>query len=304
MKTVFAPSLGKNVRLGGRRRPVTFNRRLHFHSVLRTALPPPPDSTNYETAAMTALRAMFLNDQLGDCVCAGRAHRIGILTANAGTPFVYTDDQVLTEYERIGGYKPGDPSTDQGCDMAHAADDGVANGYADSSKDEGWIDVDATNQNQVMQAIYLFEDGDLGIELPDAWLTSMPSANDFVWDVAGDPNPQNGHCIQIVDFDKVKGARISTWGLLGWLTWAALAKYGAKSAFGELIIHINQDQLDKASQKAPNGVAWSDLTAAFDSMGGNVLVPTPVEPPVPPTPTGVTLAQAQAALAALPGWPS
>ncbi len=239
---------------------------------------------------MTALRQMFLNDQLGDCVCAGRAHRIGVLTANAGAPFVYTDAQVLGEYERIGNYKPGHPETDQGCDMSVAADDGVAHGYADGSKDAGWVDVDADNQAEVMQAIYLFEDGDLGMELPDAWLASMPTGNDFTWDVAGDPNPENGHCIQIVDYGP-KGVRISTWGLVGTLTWAALAKYGRKSAYGELIIHVSPDQITKATQRAPNGFDYATLVTYFNSLGGHAVVPpppAPLPPPTPPAPSSFT----------------
>lgn len=298
MKLVHAPHLNQSIVVGGRKRPVSYNRRKRLCTVLRASLPSPPASTNYETPAMTALRQMYLNDKLGCCVCAGRGHRIGVLTANSLVPFVYSDAQILTEYERIGKYNPADPSTDQGCDMATAADDGVSHGYADGSKDLGWVDVDATNKTEVMQAIDLFEDGDIGFELPDAWLQSMPSGNDFVWDVAGDPNPENGHCVQIVDYDTVKGVRISTWGLLGWLTWPALAKYGAKSAYGEVIIHINPDQMIKASQKAPNGVAWTELISDFDSMGGHVTAPTPapVTPPAPVPSLGVTQAQAEAAV--------
>lgn len=308
MKKVLAPHLGRHVVVGGRRRPTTFSRRLQAHTLLQANLPAPPNSTHYETVAMTALRKMFLNDQLGDCVRAGAAHRIGVLTANAGAPFVYSDAQVLTEYERVGGYVPGRPDTDQGCDMSVSADDGVTHGYADGSRDAGWISVDATNKTEVMQMIYLFEDGDLGIELPDAWLQAMPNGDNFVWDVAGDPDPNNGHCIQIVDVDIDRGARISTWGLLGWMPWRALAKYGAQSAYGELIIHVNVDQLIKATQKAPNGFDWSTLVTYFDQMGGHVPVPTPPVPPTPPipspTPAGFTPALAtQIAKAALDNAP-
>ena len=316
MKLIHAPHLDRYVVLGGRRRPTSYARRLRLPTLLGTDIPPPPAMTSYETAAMTALRRMFVNDTLGDCVIAGRGHRIGILTANAGSPFVYTDAQILTEYERIGSYNPSDPSTDQGCDMSTAADDGVSKGYADGSKDAGWIDVDATNRMQVMQAIELFEDGDIGFELPAAWVDSMPSADDFVWDVAGDPVPDYGHCVQIVDYDDTRGVRISTWGLLGWLTWPALAKYGARAAFGELIIHVNSDQIIKATQKAPNGFDWAKLVTFFDEMGGKVPMPAPAPTPAPPhpaptpvppapAPTVVTLAQAQAWAAAglAASWP-
>ena len=268
MKHVFAPHLGHDVILGGRRRPKSYARRLKMKHVMGGVLPNAPSVTSYETAAKTALRKTLLNDQLGDCVIAGRGHRIGILTANAGASYVYTDDDARIEYERIGHYDPSDPSTDQGCVMSDAADDGVTVGYADGSKDEGWIDLDATDKLEVMQAIYLFEDVDLGMELPDAWLASIPSSDDFVWDVADDPNPDNGHDVQLVDYDTTKGARVATWGLIGWLSWAALAKYGARSVFGELIVHVNADQLDKAKSRAPNGYDWSTLEGFFRVMQG------------------------------------
>ncbi len=280
-KLVHAPHLGHDVRLGGRRRPIAPSIALNARHILRADLPAPPSSTNYRTAASKALRAMLMNDSLGDCVCAGRGHRIGVNTANAGAPFVYTDAMVLADYEAIGGYVPGDDSTDQGCDMATAANYGVSHGYADGSKDVGWLSIDATNKTEVMQMIYLFETIDFGVELPDAWISPFPSADGFVWGVAGAPDPQNGHCFEGVDY--------------------------------ELMVHLNADQINKAMQKAPNGVDWAKLIAFFDEAGGHVPVPTPPPAPGPsPTPppapvpappvTGsTTLAEAQALVTAVFG---
>jgi hypothetical protein len=235
-------------------------------------------------------------------VIAGRAHRIGLLTGYAtGTPFLYTRDEVLAEYGRIGGYN-GKPSTDNGCDMTEAANDGVNVGYADGSKDIGWIAFNAEDKTEVMTALYLFEVADLGMCLPDAWIDPFPGADGFKWDVAGDPDFNNGHCVQLIDYTP-DGGIVATWALEGLETFKALAKYGSQSASGELIIHLNQDQLDKAMQRSPDGVAWADLIAAFNSMGGNIPVPSPAPPgpgpgpaPTPPQPpsSGVTLAQADA----------
>jgi len=284
---VHAPHLNRNIVLGGRKRPKHPAHAVKLRNILRTAIDLPA-TTNRRAKADKSLREMFLNDTLGDCVIAGRGHRIGELTGfSTGSPFVYSKDQILTEYERIGGYDPKDPSTDQGCDMTVAANDGVQVGYADGSKDVGWVSINAADKNEVMTAIYLFEVGDLGTSLPDAWISPFPSADGFKWDVAGKPNDENGHCYQIVDYD-TDGVWIDTWGLYGKQTWKALAKYNIDSAGGEFLVHLNQDQLVAAIQKSPDGVAWGDLIAAFNAMGGNVQpIVNPPAPPAPPGPTPV-----------------
>jgi hypothetical protein len=45
------------------------------------------------------LSQMYENDQLGDCVIAGCGNVEGVITANAGDQVVYTDEQIITEYE-------------------------------------------------------------------------------------------------------------------------------------------------------------------------------------------------------------
>lgn len=310
MKKIFAPHLNHHVVLGGRKRPKSYARRPLFSLLTRdagVALPTPPDSTSYHNPALAILRRMFLNDTRGDCVIAGRGHRIGVLTSNTGKPFAYTDAQILAEYERIGGFDPNNPdATDQGCSMSEAADDGVTHGYADGSKDLAWVDVDATSKLDVMRMVYLFEHGDLGIELPDEWINPFPQEG-TVWDVAGPGNPENGHCVQIVDYNST-GVVISTWGILVTMTWAALAKYGSREAYGELIAHLSPDEMVAASQKAPNALDWHTLVTYFNGMGGKAPIPpappapapqpAPTPAPAPPTPGPtpvfvVTLADAE-----------
>lgn len=321
MKHVFAPHLGHDVRLGGcDLRLVPYHHSLKFAHVIDDATTPtPPTSTNLAPAAAASLDNIDGNDTLGCCVIAARAHRIGLLTgaANPGKPFCYSLAQIIAEYGRIGDYVQGDPSTDQGCDPVASANDGVHVGYADGSKDLGWVSVEGGNFAHVMLAFYLVENLDLSMALPDEWVNAqMPQKNGDVWDVAGPPNPEQGHNVEVIDYDATKGVLVDTWGLRVWVTKAALAKYGVQSAGGMLIAHINADQLAKAQQKAPTGVDWATIITYFDqSLGGTVVIPTPTPPPAPtpaptpaphPAPTPVTapaatLAQAQAILAT--GWP-
>ena len=309
VKSVFAPHLNTTVKLG-RKRPVAKCPRLSLKNYLKTALPiTPPPGVNYSAKAATALSNIYLNDQLGDCVIAGGYHVIGVETGNAtGTPFVATTAQITKDYSAIGGYVPGDPSTDNGCDEQTALNYWTHTGFADGSKLVGWMAVDATNMQECMAAMYLFENLYFGIELPDTWINPFPSASGFVWDV-GTPDPNNGHCVMGMGYNG-QGVQIDSWGLLGTITWAAIAQLCAGNGGGELYVMLSADQLAKGQAKAPNGLAWTQLLTDFNTMGGNVPVPAPAPAPAPspapapapspaPAPAGsLTLAQAQAAAAA------
>ena len=230
LKRVSCPSLGRMIAFG-RRHPVALGPRLKMSRYLLGSLPAPPASCDWTAAALEALRQMYGNDVLGDCVIAAGYHIEGVETGNAGDMFIATEAQIEKDYGAIGGYVPGDPSTDQGCDEVTAMNWWAANGFADKVKPLGWISVDPTNKTEVMQALYLFENCMFGIDLPDAWVNPMPSASGFTWDAAGSPDPENGHGFNGAGYDSA-GVKICTWGMLGKITWAAIAKYAAQSADG------------------------------------------------------------------------
>ena len=317
IKEVYAPHLGHNVKLG-RRHPVAPCPHLSFGRYRLQNLPAPPTGCDYSAKALPSLDNIFLNDVEGNCVIAGGYHIVGVETGNAATIFLPTSAQLNADYSAIGGYVPGNPNTDNGCDEQTALNYWTSHGFANGTKLVGWLAVDASNQTEVKQAMFLFENLYFGIDLPDAWISPFPSANGFVWDVAGEPDPDNGHCIVGVGYANTtmtrrgsivgytaNGIIVDTWGMLGILTWAALAYYCVPSNGGALYVMLSPDQLAKGASKAPNGIAWSDLIADFDALGGNIPVPSPVPPsptppappappaPTPPAPTGVTLQQAQ-----------
>ena len=212
-------------------------------------LPMPPTFVDYASKAVDALANVYENDVLGDCVIAGGYHCVGVWTGNAGAaPFVATRDQIIADYAAIGGYVPGDPSTDNGCDEQTALRYWSQKGFADGSKIAGFCGVDATDIRETMTAIYLFEDLLLGIELPDEWLRDTYAET---WSIAGDPNPANGHCVVVVGYDG-RGVQIATWGMIKTITWSALAKYCAPSSGGEMYVLFDRDELE-ATGKSPAG---------------------------------------------------
>jgi len=287
LKRVFCPSLNRMIAFG-RRHPVAVGPHLRLSRYLLGSLPAPPSTCDWTAAALKALAQMYGNDTLGDCVIAAGYHIEGVETGNAGDLFIATLAQILADYGAIGGYVPGDPSTDNGCDEVTAVNWWVANGFADKVKPLGWISIDPTNKTEVMQALWLFENCLFGVDLPDAWVNPMPSTSGFVWDAAGDPDEDNGHGFNGAGYDST-GVKICTWAMTGTITWAAIAKYAVQSADGQLLLLITPSQLAKGMSKAPNGIDWTSLIADFDAMGGNVPVPAPAPAPTPtppaPTPT-------------------
>jgi hypothetical protein len=260
----------------GRKRPVARCPRLSLKNSLMKGIPSPPAKCDYSTKASAALSQVYLNNSLGDCVIAGMAHVVGVLTGNAGSkPVIYTNQQIIALYGAIGGYKPGVPSTDQGCDEQTALNfwenDGAPIGS--THKIAGWMSIDGTNPEEFRTALWLFENLYFGLELPDTWVNPTPSRSGFVWDTAGQPDPNNGHCVVGVGYN-AKGVTIATWGMTGLMTNAAIAKYATMAGGGELYAVISQDGINKAVQKAPTGFDWSQLVADFDSMSGRP--PTPV----------------------------
>lgn len=256
---------GRTFRLGRNRPTVAPKFRLRDYP--GKILPTPPAEVDYRPKASAALSRIYGNDVLGDCVIACMAHAVGVLTGNAGNIFLFKPPQITALYCAIGGYVSGDPSTDNGCDEITAWNywqwHGAPKGQ---NKIAGWLEVNAADPSEVRQALWLFETLLFGIELPDAWIDPQPPASSgFTWDVAGPPDPQNGHCVLGCAYTSA-GVIVDTWGMTGLITNAAMEKYAVPSAGGNLYTAISQEGIVKASQKAPNGYNWEQLEADFTAM--------------------------------------
>lgn len=243
----------------------------------RGVLPTPPASCDYSKAATRTLRNVYLNDQYGDCVIAGAAHIRGVTSGNAGDEIEFADHDILSMYRVIGPLSNNGQHGDLGCDLKTAMDYWTRNGFTDGIKLMGWLAVDPTDPNEYRVACWLFENLYFGIACPNRWLNPMPQGDNFVWDVAGQPNRKNGHCISGVGYDS-NGVKVSTWGLLGTLTDRAIENYCQRNAGGEMYVMISSDMIGKAQQKAPNGLNWHELISDFNLLGGNLPVPPDLEP--------------------------
>jgi hypothetical protein len=235
------------------------------------ALRTPPDEADYRSAAAKSLKRVYLNDQLGCCVISGGAHMRGVTSANAGSEVEFPDRDINRMYRIIGG------GGDNGANLQTAMNYWLRQGFTDGVKLMGWLAVDAADPQEYKTACWLFENLYFGIECPSKWYNPMPSRSGFVWDAAGSPVPKNGHCVTGVGYNK-DGVIISTWGMTGLLTDAAINKYCTRRGGGEIYVMISPDMIGEAQNKAPNGLNWHELITDFNLLGGNLPVPPDLEP--------------------------
>src|SRR5208283_2559253 len=103
----------------GRKAPKSKERSfLSGQSLLGSTIPTPPSTIVVPSSCTNGLSQTFMNTQLGCCVIAHHAHFLANITSQIGKPFIYTDKQIINDYSAVGGYTPGDPFSDQGCDIS------------------------------------------------------------------------------------------------------------------------------------------------------------------------------------------
>ena len=184
----------------GKKTPRVDSRTFKLSNYLPKKLPTPPDEVSYVTKVPNW--PMMLNDQLGDCVCAAMGHMVEqwtFFSRGAAGTVIPTDSQVLQAYEAIGGYIPGDPSTDNGCDMLTALNYWRKSGIA-GHKISGFMAVDPSNLLEVRQAIWMFGNLFVGLALP----VSAQGQNDWIvpdggiYGGAGRPGGWGGHCVPVM----------------------------------------------------------------------------------------------------------
>ena len=256
---------GNTFKVGGRYRSTAYGPRMRMSRYMK-GLPTPPTECDYSKEAAKSLHDVYLNDELGICVVSGGYHILGVLTGNAGQEVIPTREQLVKDYGNIGGYIPGRPSTDNGCDMQTALNWWLKKGWQDGTKIEGWISVDPTNLQEVRFACYTFEHLFIAAGIPDAWFNV--NGDGFVWD-QGRSNNFNGHAVINAGYNS-EGFITDTWGCLGLLTNAAM-----QNNIEEAYVLIDDAMLIKGQQHAPNGLDWARLIKDFNDLGGDLPEPTP-----------------------------
>jgi hypothetical protein len=177
------------------------------------------------------------NDAVGNCADAAMFHIAAILQALKGGVWrlpTATDALQLYSKTTTPPFNIQTHANDNGSDlgqvMAYVEKYGA---YRDGSfKITSPVAVDATNPASVKAALDKHRCLYMGACLADTWIPKGPLVA-RVWDVAGDPDQEDGHCTAAYGYND-QGVQIMTWGQFVTVTWAALAVYWGASAGGEL----------------------------------------------------------------------
>lgn len=203
---------------------------------------------------------MYLNDQIGDCTCAGVGHAIQAFTAFASTEKTVADNDVLKVYEAVSGYNPSTGANDNG-----AVEQDVLQYWHDTGmaghKISAFASVNISSLTDMRLALRWFGSVYLGINVPQSAEDQFSAGQPW----AVDPNANNsiigGHCVVMQEWDP-QFARVVTWGALQRMTWGWFEKYGE-----EAWVVVTPD-FAKSNGLEASGVSVAQLVADFKALGG------------------------------------
>jgi hypothetical protein len=262
----------------------------------------PPNPVVVDWLSLVAEWPMFLNDQLGCCTCAMIAHACeAYSTYGQGVEDSITDNDVLTAYEAVGGYVPGDPSTDGGAVIQDVLSYWRRTGIG-GHKIAAFARVDHTNLDEVRAAVNVFGALLIGVNLPA--IAQEQFANGQPWDVvAYDGGIEGGHAVHGGAYDEnTKTFTVTTWGQTQKVTEAWWLHY-----VEECWVAISPEWLSAAGL-SPEGIDLYGLGEDLARITGKpnpfprpnpepIPGPAPTPTPVPPGPPVVDPDQALAAAA-------
>lgn len=182
----------------------------------------PPAAVNWGSKVLSW--PMMLNDTLGDCTCAAAGHMVEEWTAAETSEATPTDAQVLTMYEAVSGYQPGQLSTDNGAVMLDVLKYWRSTGLA-GHQIQTFGAVNPALLTDLKNTVALFGNAYVGLQLP-----ATAQNQEGVWSVPngltgdGAPGSWGGHCVPVMGYD-AKGLILVTWSQIWRMTWYFFACY-------------------------------------------------------------------------------
>ena len=190
--------------------PKVVDRRNLQFAKYRTSVPVPPLQRDWIPSGESW--PMYGNDTIGDCVVAAALHVIGQATFyTKGVPTEFSTAQAVQVYSAVGGYVPGDPSTDNGLSI---------NAFLKYWKNNGllghellaWVEINPLNLADVEDAINLFGSNFSGVALP------VSAQGENCWSVPatglmgnGTPGSWGGHCVPNMNYNP-RVQQLINWG--------------------------------------------------------------------------------------------
>jgi hypothetical protein len=189
-----------------------------------------------------------------NCTCAGAGHLIQQWTAANGSQVIVSDADIEKAYEAVGGYVPGDESTDNGAVEIDVLKFWQKTGIG-GFKIGAFVSVDPKNKLHLKLANALFGGAYFGIGLP------VTAQTQEVWAVPdgglvgdGAPNSWGGHAVPMGAYD-LDGLTVITWGQEKKATWDFIAEYCDEAYC------ILSPQWTDGTKAAPSGFNLAQLQA-------------------------------------------
>jgi hypothetical protein len=262
--------------------------RLHLSPYLTAAAPPSSVDWHSEVPGWP----MYLNDQIGDCTEAMVGHIVEAASTYGRDATVMVGDQdVLTAYERVSGYNPADPSTDQGAVLQDVYGDWRKVGVG-GHRNLVFAQVNHRNLDEVRQSVAHFGAAGLGIVVTQSMMDDFDAGEPWARSTG---QQLGGHAVPIVGYD-AKYVYVVTWGRVQAMTWACLVAVTDEAWAAVLPEWLN------AAGHDPEGLDLYGLGEAFHELTGQANpFPAPSPTPVPPGPPAPPVVTADEALAAAAG---
>ena len=229
-------------------------RNLMLASYIKPDLPMPPPTCDLTGKVQTW--GMMKNDDLLDCTCAAAGHLLMMWTANTGSEFTPTDDQIVAAYAAVTGYNPQTNSGDNGAVEVDVLNYWRQTGIA-GHQIGAYMALEPANHTHIMDSVNIFQGCYIGLLLPKSaqpqiknhqpW--SVPSAG-AVGD--GAPKSWGGHAVPVVAYDQ-RGLTCITWGAPQTMTWEFWEAY-CEEAYAIL----SEDYLT-GKKETPNGFSLQQL---------------------------------------------
>lgn len=243
-----------------------------------SALTPPAQSNGLSKLVPAGAWGMLANDSLGDCVCAGALHGQQLIDkAGKGVDTNFTNNDAIVMYEKIAGYVPGNPRTDQGAELIDGlkywANPGLGAGQF---KCDAYAQFDVRDQSMMKQLIADFGVVYLALEVPASAMSQFDKGQP--WTVVSRSPIEGGHCIPGVDYDENYLYAV-TWNAIQPIAWSFVTKY-----FDEGWAVTSADLVKAAGGTIATGIDTATANADWHSLTGDTSNPFPTVTPVPPVP--------------------
>lgn len=208
----------------------------------RPALPKPPARFGHERIGRAW--GMLANDEHSCCVLSGAAHEHMVWTHEGGETAAFDDAGVLSDYAAVAGFDPARPDTDQGTDMAAAAEyrrtDGIRDAAGARHKIEAYTALDPGAPEDLAVATWMMGTAGVGLRLPDRAMDDFDRGR--VWEDTSQP-PGDGHYVPIIGRNSAGNFLIVTWGRFHAMSPEFYSRY-----CDEAICYVSREMLrDKAT---------------------------------------------------------